>query len=261
MPTGVSWGQFVQPVSIPRFTCIICAKFIPNRSSRLTTFPRLLNCWPPKFRRGVSWSELFLAYVHSQMKPQTCTEFCANWSSSLTASPDIWICDPLKPPKMPPWGIVGRLVFSLYPFPDESADVNQSWCQAVQPFDSFSRLLNVWPPKTSKCPPCVSKGNLFGVYPFPDESAHVCQIWCQSVQPFDSLPKLLNVWPLNPPPKCPPCVSRGNLFGVYPFPYECAHVCQIWCQSAQPFGSFSRICAKVSSAFRRCTRRLAQKHA
>ena len=35
----------------------------------------------------------------------------------------------------------------------------------------------------------------------------------------------------------------------------------MWCQSAQPFGSFSRIYAKVSSAFHRCTYRLAQKHA
>ena len=63
------------------------------------------------------------------------------------------------------------------------------------------------------------------------------------------------------PPMCPPCVWRGNLFGVYPFPYEFAHVSQIWCQSAQPFGSFSRICAKVSSAVRHCTRWLAQNHA
>ena len=35
-------------MSIPWFTCIICAKWIPNRSSRLTTFPRPLSCWPPK---------------------------------------------------------------------------------------------------------------------------------------------------------------------------------------------------------------------
>ena len=28
----------------------------------------------------------------------------------------------------------GRIVFI---FPDESTDVNQSWCQSVQPFDSF----------------------------------------------------------------------------------------------------------------------------
>ena len=71
----------------------------------------------------------------------------------------------------------------------------------------------------------------------------------------------LNFYPLTPPPQCPPCVSRGNLFGVYPFPDKSAHLCQIWCQSVQPFGSFSRICAKVSSALSRCACCLAQKHA
>ena len=134
------------------------------------------------------------------------------------------------------------------------------WCVSnlVQPFDSFPRLLNFWPP-TPPPPnaPWGIQGRLrFSLCPFPDESADVNQSWCQS----DSFPDFWIVDPLKPP-KCPPCVSRGNLFGVYPFPYEFAHVCQIWYQSAQPFGSFSRICAKVSSAFRRCTRGLAQKHA
>ena len=36
----------------------------------------------------------------------------------------------------------------------------------------------------------------------------------------------------------PPCVSRGNLFGVYLFPDGSADVCHIWCQSVQPFDSF-----------------------
>ena len=117
---------------------------------------------------------------------------------------------PYPPPPMPPGVLRGWLVFSLCPFPYESADVNQSWGQS----NSFPILLNCWPPKP-RAPP---------------------------------------------PPKCPPCVSKGNLFGVYPFPYEFAHMCLIWCQSAQPFGSFSRIYAKVSSAFCRCTRWLAQKH-
>ena len=101
-----------------------------------------------------------------------------------------------------PWGIEGRLVFILCPFPDESADVNQSWCQSVQPFESFPWLLNVWPPKTPQMPPCVSWGNLFGVYPFPDEYAYVYQMWCQSFQPFHIFPWLLNLWPLTPLPKC-----------------------------------------------------------
>ena len=69
----------------------------------------------------------------------------------------------------------------------------------------------------------------------------------------DSFSRLFNCRP-SKTPQVPPCVSRGYLFGVYPFPYESAHVCHIWCQSAQPFGSFSRMCAKVSSTFRRCTR-------
>ena len=81
---------------------------------------------PPQCRSGVSWGEFFLAYVHSQINPQTCTEFGANRSIRLAAFPDIWICDPLKLPQNAPRGIVGRLVFSLCPFPDESADVNQS---------------------------------------------------------------------------------------------------------------------------------------
>ena len=40
------------------------------------------------------------------------------------------------------------------------------------------------------------------------------------------------------PPQVPPFVTRGNLFGVYPFTDGYADVCQIWCQSVQPFDSF-----------------------
>ena len=40
---------------------------------------------------------------------------------------------------------MGRIVFSLCRFPDESADLYQIWCQSVQPFDSFPRLLNLCP--------------------------------------------------------------------------------------------------------------------
>ncbi len=43
-------------------------------------------------------------------------------------------------------GYCGANCLSLCPFPDESTDVYQIWCKSVQPFDSFPRLLNVWPP-------------------------------------------------------------------------------------------------------------------
>ena len=149
-------------------------------------------------------------------------------------------------------------MFGVYPFPGGSAEVCQMWCQSVQPFNSFPRLLNVWHPNPPppNAPWGIEGRHVFSLCPFRDESADVNQSWCQS----DSFPRLLNCWP----PKTrqmPHCVSRGNLFGIYPIPYEFAHVCQILCQLAQPFVSFSRICAKVSSAFRRCTRWLAQKHA
>ena len=56
-------------------------------------------------------------------------------------------------------------------------------------------------------------------------------------------PRLWDFWAL--PPRNAPFVLRSNLFGIYPFPDESAHVCQIWCQSVQPFGSFSWICATL----------------
>ena len=122
------WGQFVQPVSIPRVICILhtCATFIPNRSSRLTTFPSILNCWSH------------------------------------------------KPHKMPPWGIVGRIVFRLCPFPDESTDVYQIWWQLPKTFKFVT-------PNSPRHAPWGIEGRLVFICPFPDESADVNQSWCQSV--------------------------------------------------------------------------------
>ena len=112
---------------------------------------------PPGVLRG----ELYLAYVDSQTNPQICTKFGANRSSRLTASPNIWICDPLNPPPpRMPLRYCGRIVFGLCPFPDESADVYQIWSQSVQPFDSFPRLLNLWPPTPP--PPPNARGVLRG---------------------------------------------------------------------------------------------------
>ena len=135
-------------------------------------------------------------------------------------------------PPNAPWGIDGRLGFSLCPFPDESADVNQSWCQSVLPFDSYPRLVNVWPlnpPPPSA--PCVSRGNLFCVCPFPDRSADVCQIWCQSVQAVWQLPNTLNLWPPNPPPQCPLGELRGDLYLAYVHSQMNPQTWTSWCQS------------------------------
>ena len=185
-----------------------CTKFGANRSSRLTDSPEfwIFDPLSPPSAPLMSRGAICLAYIyiHSQMDMQMCATFGANRSSHLTASPDYLICDTLPPPPNAPWGIEGRLVFSLCPFPDESADVNQSWCQS----DSFHRLLNCWPPKTPQVPPLCLGGQLFLPYIHSHMNLHMCA-----------------------------------KFGV---------------NRPSSFGSFSRICAKVSSAFRRCTRWLAK---
>ena len=108
---------------------------------------------------------------------------------------------PLKPPPPnAPWGIEGLIVFSLCPFPDESAGVYQIWCQLVHPFGSYSRFLIFWPPKTPQNSPWDIEGLIiFSLCIFPDESAGVYQIWCQLVHPFGSYSRCVNVWPPKTP--------------------------------------------------------------
>ena len=123
------------------------------------SFPRLLNLWPPtppQMPPGVLRGDLELACVHSQMDLQMCAKFGANRSSRLTASQDFWICDTLTPPPNATWGIEGRLVFSLCPFPDESADVNQSWCQSDRQDFWIVDLLKPPPPSAPPPPLCVN---------------------------------------------------------------------------------------------------------
>ena len=137
---------------------------------------------PPGILRG----ELYLAYAHSHTNPQTCTKFGANQSSCLTACPDFLHCDP--PPPKKPWGIEGLIVFSLCPFPDESADLYQIWCQPVQPIDSFP-IFWICDPLAPPNSPWGIEGRLvFSLCQFPGESADVNESWCQS----DSFPIFFN---------------------------------------------------------------------
>ena len=63
---------------------------------------------PPQCRRGVSWGELFLAHVHSQMNTHTCTEFGANRSIRVVAFPDLNLWPP-ETPEMDPVVLRGEL--------------------------------------------------------------------------------------------------------------------------------------------------------
>ena len=120
------------------------------------SFPRLLNLWPPtpQMPPSVLRGDLDLAYVLPwwirRREPKLVPIGPAVWQL-----PQTFECvTPYPPPPNAPWCIEGRHVFSLCPFPDESADVNQSWCQS----DSFPVLLNCWPPKTHQVPPLCHEG-------------------------------------------------------------------------------------------------------
>ena len=166
MPPGVLRGDLYLAYAHSQMNPQTWTKVGANRSSCLTASPDF--CWmfdpltPPPKCSLVSLRAICLAYIHSQMNLHMCTKFEANRTSRLTSSPDFWIGDPLTPSP----NVEGRIVFSLCPFPDESADVYQMWCQSVQPFASFPRLLNVWPPKPPPpdMPPWVLKGDLYLAY-------------------------------------------------------------------------------------------------
>ena len=109
---------------------------------------------------------------------------------------------PSKTPQDVPCGIEGRFVFKLFPFPDESVNVNQSWCQSVQPFDSFSRLLNLWPPKTHKMPPRILRGELYLAYVHSQTNPQTCTTF--GTNQSSRLTSSPDFWICDPlPSKCP----------------------------------------------------------
>ena len=150
------------------------------------------------------------AYVHSQMNSQTCTKFGANRSSRLTASQTFECVTPYPPPRHAPWGIEGWLVFSLCPFPDESADMRQSWCQSVQPFDSSP---DCWifdplnPPP--KCP-LLSLRAMCLAYIHSQMNMHMCTKFVANRNSrLTSSPDFWICDPLSPP------MSSGELYLAY----------------------------------------------
>ena len=203
-------GPFVQPVSIPRFICNKCAKFIPNRSSRFTTFPSLLNCWPPnppppQCHPGVSWGQLFLAYVHSQMNPQTYTKFGANRSSRLAAFPNLHLW-PHKKTEMPPGVLRGELNLAY--------DHSQTNAQTCTKFGAnrSSRLtaspdLNVWPPYPPPEMPPGMWGKLYFAYVHSQTNPQTCtKCGANRSSRLTASPDFWICVPLTPSPRNAPWV-------------------------------------------------------
>ena len=147
-----------------------CTEFGANRSIRLAAFPDF-NLWPPNpppppndppvVLRG----ELYLAMSIPRRIRRNVPNLVPIGRAILQLPGHLNLWPPKNPPKCP-WGIVGRIVFSLCPFPDESADVYQIRCQSVQSFDSFPRLLNLRPPTPlPKCP--LGYWGATWIYPMP----------------------------------------------------------------------------------------------
>ena len=185
----------------------------------LTTFPSLLNCWPPKTLQMPPRDivgRIVLAYVHSKINTQACTKFGANRSSRLATFPDLNLWPHTNAPAVLRGELYLAYVMSITrrirkPVPKLAPIGPAVWQLPI--------LLNWWPPEppSRNAPWCIDGRIVFNLCPFPDESADVYQIWCQSVQPFDSFPRLLNVWPPTtpPPPEMPPGVLWGEMDLAY----------------------------------------------
>ena len=119
-----------------------------------------------------------------------------------------------KTHKVPPCVSRGNL-FGVYLFPDGSADVCDIWCQSVQPFDSFPRLLNLWhptPPHLPKCSPGVLRGEVYLAYVHSQMNR---QTWTKVGVNRTASPYFWIVDPLPPPPPQCPLVSRGAICLAY----------------------------------------------
>ena len=114
-----------------------------------------------------------------------------------------------KTPQNAPWDIEGRIVFSLCPFPDESADVYQFWCQSVQLSDSFPRLLSLWLPKNPRYALGVLWGKLYLAYVRSQTNPPTCTKF--GANRCSRLTASPDFDICDPPPPMPPGVLRGDL--------------------------------------------------
>ena len=173
-------------MSIPRWIRRLEPTLVPIGPAvwqLLQTFACLTPLKPPSVplvsRRAFFWRISILRRIRRRV-PNLVPIGPAVWQ--LPRLLNLW---PPKTPQNAPWDIERWILFSLCPFPDESADVYQIRCQSVQPFDSFPRLFNVWPLKPPNCPPMALQ---------------MCAKF------FANRSRLLNLWHPNssPPLEIPP---------------------------------------------------------
>ena len=130
---------------------------------------------------------------------------CNNYSQSVQPFDHIsqaLNCWPLKPPKMAPWGIVGRIVLAYVP--EESTDVYRIWWQSVHPFGSFPRLKFVTPTPPPRNAPCGNVGRIVYSYVHSQTNPHTCTKCGANRSSRLTASQDIGICdPLTPPPKCP----------------------------------------------------------
>ena len=212
---GVLWGDLYLPYVHSQMNPQTWTKVGANRFSRLTASPEFWMFDPLKLPSA----------------PPLCLEGQFVWRISIPR----WICTcvpnfvPIGPtvwqlqqtfefvtpwnPQNAPWDIEGRIVFSLCPFPDESADVYQIWFQSVQPFDSFPKHLNLWPPKNPRNAPGVLWGELYLAYVHSQTNPPTCtKFGANRCSRLTASPDFWMCDPLNP---MPPGLLMGDLYLAY----------------------------------------------
>ena len=179
---------------------------------------------PPKCSRGVSWGELFWAYTVCPF-PDESTDVYRIWCQSVHpfGHLNLW---PLKPPEMPPVVLMGELYLAMF-IPrrfrrhvPNLVPIGRAVWQLPQTFEF------VTPYYIFKMPPGLLWGDLYLAYVHSQMNPQTCtKVGANWSSRLTASPDFWMFDPLKPP-----SVSNGNLFGVYPFPDESAHVSQIWCQ-------------------------------
>ena len=129
---------------------------------------------------------------------------------------------------MPPWGIVGRIVLAyvhsqMNPQRCTTFGANRSNVLTASQYFWICDPLS--PPHRHA--PGVLRGDLYLAY---THSQMNPQMWTKvGANRSSRLTAFPDLWLFDPliPHKCPSCVSRGNLFGVYPFPDESTNLVPI----------------------------------
>ena len=157
----VSWDCLFSAYVHSHMNLQTCTKFGANRSNRLVDF-QTFEFLTPKTPQNAPWCiEGLIVFSLCPFRDESADVYqiwCQSVQPCGRFSTDFCILWPPKTPQNAPWNIEGLIVFSLCPFPDESADVQQIWCQSVQPLGRFSWLLHFWPSKTPPSSPIGSRG-------------------------------------------------------------------------------------------------------